>query len=106
LVAIAPIATKLPEKVNSVLWMRDDRDTLAFGNVTGAIVFQGSLLPTLGILATPWATNVTVITAAAATLIGAAWLRLMLIRGHLKIWQMLLNGALYGGYLGTVLSVG
>jgi cation:H+ antiporter len=45
-------------------------------------------------------------TALAETMIGAVWLRLMLIRGHLKVWQMLINGALYGGYLGTVLSIG
>ncbi|MFP3748094.1 sodium:calcium antiporter, partial [Achromobacter sp. SIMBA_011] len=29
---IVPIATELPEKVNSVLWIRRSKDTLAFGN--------------------------------------------------------------------------
>src|SRR5205814_9947706 len=51
---IIPLAIELPEKVNSVLWIRRSKDTLAFGNVTGAMVFQGSLLPALGILLTPW----------------------------------------------------
>src|SRR5262249_37234624 len=32
---IIPIATELPEKVNSILWIRRDKDTLAFGNITG-----------------------------------------------------------------------
>lgn len=100
---IAPIATELPEKVNSILWIRHDRDTLAFGNVTGAMVFQGTLLPALGILATPWAAHGPVIAAIAATLIGAIWLRLLLLRGQLKAWHLLVNGALYGGYLVTVL---
>ncbi|HET6656163.1 MAG TPA: sodium:calcium antiporter [Gammaproteobacteria bacterium] len=103
---IAPIATELPEKVNSILWVRRDRDTLAFGNVTGAMVFQGSLLPALGIFATPWSAEITVIASVAATLIAAAWLRVLLIRGQLKVWHLAVNGVLYGGYLATVLSVG
>ena len=37
---IAPIATELPEKFNSVLWVRNGKDTLAMGNITGAMVFQ------------------------------------------------------------------
>ena len=41
---IAPIATELPEKLNSVIWVRQGKDTLAIGNISGAMVFQ-SLLP-------------------------------------------------------------
>ena len=51
---IIPIATELPEKVNSILWIRKGKDTLAFGNITGAMVFQGTLLPAIGIMLTPW----------------------------------------------------
>jgi cation:H+ antiporter len=43
---IAPIATELPEKFNSVLWVRKAKDTLAMGNITGAMVFQ-SCIPTV-----------------------------------------------------------
>jgi cation:H+ antiporter len=43
---IAPIATELPEKFNSVLWVRMGKDTLAMGNITGAMVFQ-STIPTV-----------------------------------------------------------
>jgi cation:H+ antiporter len=43
---IAPIATELPEKFNSVLWVRNGKDTLAMGNITGAMVFQ-STIPTV-----------------------------------------------------------
>ena len=32
------IATELPENVNSVLWIRRRKDTLAMGNITGAMV--------------------------------------------------------------------
>ena len=32
---ITPVATELPEKFNSVMWMRQKKDTLALGNITG-----------------------------------------------------------------------
>ena len=50
---IAPIATELPEKFNSVLWVRNGKDTLAMGNITGAMVFQSCLPTVLGLLFTP-----------------------------------------------------
>jgi cation:H+ antiporter len=40
---IAPIATELPEKLNSVIWIRRGKDTLALGNITGAMVFQAAI---------------------------------------------------------------
>ncbi|MDN5851194.1 MAG: hypothetical protein L0H63_16415 [Nitrococcus sp.] len=101
---IAPLASELPEQVNSILWVRRKRDTLAFGNVTGAMVFQGSLLPALGILMTPWQPTPAILGSVIATLFAAAWLRLMLMRGYLRVWQLVLNGTLYAGYIVTVLA--
>jgi len=51
---VTPIATELPEKFNSVLWIRRGKDTLALGNLTGAMVFQSSVIPAIGIALTPW----------------------------------------------------
>lgn len=51
---IAPIATELPEKFNSVIWLLQDKDTLAIGNITGAMVFQSVVLPSIGIIFTNW----------------------------------------------------
>lgn len=51
---IAPIATELPEKFNSMIWVREGKDTLALGNITGAMVFQSSIPATLGIALTNW----------------------------------------------------
>ena len=41
---IVPIATELPETLNSVLWVRTNDDTLAFGNVAGSATFQSCVL--------------------------------------------------------------
>ena len=51
---LAPIATELPEKVNSVLWILRGKDTLAVGNVSGAMVFQSTIPVSIGILLTEW----------------------------------------------------
>ncbi|MGB4504498.1 MAG: sodium:calcium antiporter, partial [Syntrophaceticus sp.] len=51
---IAPIATELPEKFNSVIWLLQKKDTLALGNITGAMVFQSVVLPSIGIIFTDW----------------------------------------------------
>ena len=101
---IIPIATELPEKVNSILWIRKGKDTLAFGNITGAMVFQGTLLPAIGIMLTPWAPRQEVVLGIAMTLIAAIWLRYLVARGGIKVWHMLVNGVMYVTYLVLVLG--
>ena len=96
---IVPIATEMPEKVNSILWIRRRKDTLAFGNLTGAMVFQGTLLPAIGIMLTPWDPRIEVLAGVLITLAGALWLRLLLTRGALRVWHLGLNGGLYLLYL-------
>ncbi len=96
---IVPVATELPEKVNSVLWIRRRQDTLAFGNVTGAMVFQGTLLPALGILLTPWSPRPEVLVGALIALAGGAWLRWRISQGSLRLKDPFLNGALYLAYV-------
>jgi cation:H+ antiporter len=51
---IAPVATELPEKFNSVTWTLKGRDTLAMGNITGAMVFQSSFPVSVGLIFTDW----------------------------------------------------
>jgi cation:H+ antiporter len=96
---IIPIATELPEKVNSIIWARRGRDTLAFGNITGAMVFQGTLLPGIGIMLTPWEPRVEVLTGVLITLAAATWLRLNARKGGIFLWALLVNGGLYALYL-------
>ncbi len=51
---IAPIATELPEKFNSIIWIKNKKDTLAMGNITGAMVFQSCIPTAVGLALTPW----------------------------------------------------
>ena len=100
---IIPIATELPEKVNSILWIRKGKDTLAFGNITGAMVFQGTLLPAIGIMLTPWEPRIEVVLGIGMTLLAAVWLRYLTAKGGIKVWHLLVNGAMYITYLVLVL---
>ena len=100
---IAPIATELPEKFNSVLWVRNGKDTLAMGNITGAMVFQSCLPTVLGLLFTTWVfTPDSAIHFASA---GVAFLATILIfgsmvvRGRLTAWTLLIGGPLYLVYI-------
>jgi cation:H+ antiporter len=101
---IIPIATELPEKVNSILWIRRGKDTLAFGNITGAMVFQGTLLPAIGIMLPPWQPRKEVLSGVIVTLLAAAWLRSNVRSQGLRLWMLLVNGLLYIAYLAWTLS--
>lgn len=93
---IVPLATELPEKINSILWIRRGKDTLAFGNITGAMVFQGSLLPALGIALTDWRPSSQVIVSVTVTLMAALYLAWLIGRGQaLRPRQFLIFGLLY-----------
>jgi cation:H+ antiporter len=52
---LAPLATELPEKVNSFFWIREGKDSLALGNITGAMVFQSTIPVGIGLIFTDWA---------------------------------------------------
>ena len=51
---LAPLATELPEKFNSIFWVKDGKDTLALGNITGAMVFQSTIPVSVGLLFMQW----------------------------------------------------
>ena len=99
---IVPIATELPEKVNSILWIRRGKDTLAVGNLTGAMMFQGSLLPAVGIMLTAWVPQKEILVGMAMTLVAATYLTWLVRRGAVKPIHLVVNGLCY---LGFVLSV-
>lgn len=105
-VIITPIATELPEKFNSVIWVSRGKDTLALGNITGAMVFQSSIIPAIGIAMTPWALNTTALTCAVVALSSAAMVLLLLyLKGYLRAYTLLLGGAFYSLFLFLVIGL-
>ena len=102
---VVPVATELPEQVNSLFWIRRGKDTLAFGNITGAMVFQGSLLPALGLTITPWVANREIFGGIVATYIAGLWMFFITRSGQIKVWQVALNGVLYVGYIAMMITL-
>ena len=113
---IAPVATELPEKFNSIIWVRQNKDTLAMGNITGAMVFQ-SCIPTFVALvfaADSWSifdvrtgavsteTLVTFASAGMAFVATALIFVPMMRHGTLHGRGLLVGGVLYLAYLALV----
>lgn len=97
---LTPVATELPEKFNSVIWLRGGKDTLALGNITGAMVFQSSIIPALGIALTPWRLEATVLVSSLLALLSGGLVYLMSRSGRPLTGQSLLYaGSLYGLFI-------
>jgi len=93
---LAPLATELPEKINSVLWVREGKDTLALGNITGAMVFQSTVPVTLGVLFTPWELGALNLFSAALAILSGGFVYAMLRRSApLHSWHLMVGGVFY-----------
>jgi cation:H+ antiporter len=101
---LAPLATELPEKFNSVIWLRGNKDTLALGNIAGAMVFQSSVPVALGLAFTNWKLNSLNILAVALALAGGAYLYLLLRRKEpIEGEHLLVGGGLYAVFVGAAI---
>jgi cation:H+ antiporter len=108
---IAPIATELPEKFNSIIWVRQGKDTLAMGNITGAMVFQ-STIPTVVALvfaSSSWVVaegSYVAFASAGIAFLSSAFIFIpMARRGVLHGKNLLVGGLFYLAYLALVLGV-
>jgi cation:H+ antiporter len=101
---LAPLATELPEKFNSVIWLRSNKDTLALGNITGAMVFQSSVPVALGLAFTSWSLDLLNALSAGLALLGGAYLYVLVSRKEpIEAEYMLVGGALYVVFLAVAL---
>lgn len=100
---IAPLATELPEMSNSFLWLYRKKDTLAVGNVTGAMVFQGTFPVSIGLVGTDWSLAPSAMSTMGLALfaVGAAMLQL-LWGGHWRPWLLAGGVVLYLGYTASL----
>ncbi len=93
---LAPIATELPEKVNSVTWTLKGKDSLAVGNVTGAMVFQSTFPVSVGLLFTEWQLTGMALFSAVIAIVSAVALYLsLLVKKSVSPYVLLLGGGLY-----------
>jgi cation:H+ antiporter len=104
---LAPLATELPEKFNSVFWMRDGKDTLAMGNITGAMMFQSTIPVAFGVLFTPWNLQPLDLFAVVLALISGGLIFYTLRRsGTLRAGGLMLGGLFYIAFvIGAIIAV-
>lgn len=96
---IAPLATELPEMSNSFLWLYRKKDRLAVGNVTGAMVFQGTFPVSVGLIGTEWTLAPSALLAMVLAVVGAGLCLLqILVRGRWQPWLLSAGAILYIGY--------
>ncbi|MGC8460515.1 MAG: sodium:calcium antiporter [Candidatus Dormibacteria bacterium] len=100
---IIPLATELPETLNSVLWIRTNADGLAFGNVAGSATFQSCILGAIAVLFTPWNPSEPGIIGAVLTIGIAAILLGLLWNGTRRGWIVMLAALPWVGFVtGTI----
>jgi cation:H+ antiporter len=93
---LAPLATELPEKANSFFWVREGKDSLALGNITGAMVFQSTIPIAFGLAFTDWDLDRFAVLSAALGLVGGAvayWA--LRLRGRFNLPSIFAWGGLY-----------
>jgi cation:H+ antiporter len=103
---LSPLATELPEKYNSVVWIRQNKDHLALANVTGAMVFQSCIPVALGIAFTPWRLTDAEILGAAIALGSAAILWINLRDSKLGTPTLMLGGVAYAIFIAGLAWLG
>jgi len=108
---VAPMATELPEAVNAVIWIRQGKDTLAIGNITGAMVFQATIPTAIALALAPetWfvqASSLPAFLSAAVAFASVAVIGIpMARRGRLTARALLGGGVFYAGYVAFILLV-
>jgi len=100
---LAPLATELPEKVNSFFWVREGKDALALGNVSGAMAFQSTVPVGIGLLFTDWSLDGKALLSIGLGLAGGLLAYLSLHRGG-RFTPPAVAGwfALYAGFIVAV----
>ena len=93
---LTPLATELPEKLNSAMWMRESKDTLAVGNVTGAMAFQATVPVAFGLAVTEWQLDPVAVAAGVLALLGGALALWRLDRGSVGKLSALAWAAMFG----------
>jgi cation:H+ antiporter len=96
---IIPLATELPETMNSVLWVRSRDDTLAFGNVAGSATFQACILAFIGVVFTSWSIGGAGLISALFTLATAIGLLALMWRGRAHGGLLVLAALPWLGYV-------
>lgn len=75
---LSPVATELPEIMNTVIWIRQGKHRLALANISGSMMIQATIPTALGVFFTPWLFDDALSLAAAITVLAVVGLYMLL----------------------------
>ncbi len=71
---LSPVATELPEILNTVIWVRQGKEMLALSNISGAMMIQTTVPTAFGLFFTPWIFDTYLTVAAVVTAMSICFL--------------------------------
>ncbi len=103
---LSPVATELPEVMNAVLWVRQGKEDLAIGNVSGSMLVQSAIPCALGLAFSPWQLSSEPLLGVAAILLATLYVFANLRGGRLTANRLVLNVLPYIALLGVFIFMG
>ncbi len=103
---LSPLATELPEKYNSVVWIRQGKDHLALANITGAMVFQACIPVALGLAFSPWHLTNSELLAGSIALASVVILYINLRDSELGTPTLMFGGFAYATFVAGLIYLG
>lgn len=101
---VSPIATELPEKINSIIWARSGKDTLALANITGALVFQACFPVAFGVAFTAWDLEPKAIASGIVAIFSALIYLRLISTNQLKPVHLMCGAVAYFSLIGVIIA--
>ena len=101
---IAPLATELPETFNSIISMREGKDTLAIGSISGSMAFQSCIPVCVGVAFTPWELTEVALVSAYVALASTGMIYVSVLKlGYLSAAILTRAGIFWVGFVSYVI---
>lgn len=105
-ILLSPVATELPEIMNAMLWVRQGKEDLSVGNVSGSMLVQSAIPCALGLAFSPWQLSPAPLFGVAAIMASVLWVFVSLRTGGLSARRLLLCGLPYAALVIVYLLMG
>jgi cation:H+ antiporter len=105
-ILLSPVATELPEIMNAVLWVRQGKEDLSIGNVSGSMLVQSAIPCALGLAFSPWKLSLAPLLGVGAILISTLFVFLNLRAAQLSARRLLFAGLPYAALVVVFMVTG
>nr|WP_285617867.1 hypothetical protein [Kineosporia sp. NBRC 101677] len=92
---LAPVATELPEIMNSVIWVRQGKAKLALANISGAMMIQVTVPSASAMLFADWHFDAPLVWSAVITMLAIGYLLATMATNRLTPLRLALTALLY-----------